>query len=75
MYLLSRKNRERKQKMFQLTAEKFAALLKTDLETMKEKTKKNGVGVKRLAEASKVKRDYSFEACGFFIFLFHYFRL
>ena len=52
------RNRERNPKMFELSAERVAALLKTDLKTMKEETKKHGVRANRLAKTSEVKRDF-----------------
>ena len=45
--------------MFQLSAERVAALLKTDLKCMIARTKKEGrVSKSRLEEASKVKENY-----------------
>ena len=61
--------------MFQLSAERVAALMNTDLESVMARTKKDGcVGRKRIDEASKVNEIF-FAVSSRFIFVFNSLRL
>ena len=52
--------KEKGSKMFQLSAERVAALMKTDLKSMLARTKKEGrVAPSRVEQASKVKEHHT----------------